>query len=128
MLTPFTGRIPEFTYLDLTQADGATTGGWIWLSADQCNGCSFHNEWTGTYAATLTVEASNDSRCFEGHPDAANAAFDDITASVTLTSPVTGGGDDMITISNTRFAYIRLKLASVVGTGAFVSRCAGMSG
>lgn len=128
MLTPYTGFIPPFTYIDVTQADGATTGDWVCLVYDQCNGFSMHNEWTGTYTATLTVEASNDPRCFPGHPDAANASFDDITASVTLTSPAGSAGDDIINGSAGRFAYVRLKIASVSGTGTFTSTFSAIGG
>jgi hypothetical protein len=119
MLTPITGGIPEFHYIDIDNTDGTTTGGWIWLAPDGCNGVSFHNEWTGTYQGTLAIHASNDPRCNPDHPDTANAAFDDITADVSPTDPPGAAGDEMVIISDVRFSYIRLKVTFVGGAGDF---------
>jgi hypothetical protein len=128
MLAPFTGGIPEFEYINITEADGNTTGGWIWLAPDSCNGFSMHNEWTGTYAATLAIEASNDPRCFPDHPDTANANFDDITASIAPTDPAGAAGDEMVIVSDVRFSYVRLKLSGIGGAGTFICYFTGVGG
>jgi hypothetical protein len=85
--------------------------------SDGINGFTFHNVWTGTYGATVAIYASNDPRAREGHPDNANAEWVNITSLLTITDPVTGGGNDMIIINNSRFAFIKLDLGSSSGTG-----------
>ena len=116
-----TGNIPPFEYINIDQADSTTTGGWIPLSFDQCSKVSFHNEWTGTYAGTIAIHVSNDPRCFEGHPDAANAAFEDITSLLTITDPAGSAADDHINISDITFGYVRMKITFSAGTGTFIS-------
>jgi len=127
MLTPYTGNIPSFSYIDIDQADGNTVGGWIPLQFDQCEKCTFHNEWTGTYAGTITIQVSNDPRCLEGHPDTANAASQDITTSCPITNPAGAAGDDDINISDVSFGYIRMTMTFSAGTGTFISYFSGHS-
>jgi len=122
-LTPYTGVLQSVQYFDLDQADGTTTGGWIALQYDQVEKFSFHYEWTGTYAATIAIEVSNDPRCFEGHHDSANAASDDITSAINaitaITDPAGSAGDSNINVDDITFGWVRMGLSSISGTGTF---------
>ncbi|MHC4647071.1 MAG: hypothetical protein ACYTBJ_16370 [Planctomycetota bacterium] len=122
------GGIPAVKYIDVTQADGATVGGSLWLGPDNVKVISFQNKWTSTYAATITIEVSNDPRANINHRDHANAEWTDITSDVEPTDPVGSAAEEMVYISNVGSEYIRMSLSSVSGTGTFVSYFRGVGG
>lgn len=127
------GAIAPSVYIgdaDVGTAIAAITGNTVDMHLDGINGFTFHNVWTGTAAATLTFFGSNDPRArataqkgtIAAVPTgSASANWVDISASLTFTNPATGGGNDLVIISNTRFAFIRMVVASPSGSGNFNS-------
>lgn len=120
-------QIVPYVYIgdkDEGTAIAAITGNTINMYLDGINGFTIHNAWTGTAGGTLTFFASDDSRARvtvdSGTGDAA-ANWVDITEDLTFKNPTTGGGNDMIIISNSRFAYLRMVVASPTGSGNFTS-------
>lgn len=107
----------------MSSSAATATGKWIDMYQHQWDGndcgVSFHFEETaGT--GTITIEASNDPRCNADDANGTtNAAFDDISAS--LTSPaiptVAGAGDGFVNISNLRFRFVRYKWTYSSGNG-----------
>lgn len=105
------GMIPAFTYKSYSSTTASFTGTAIPLQYDAIDGCSFHLEY-GQITGTFTFHASNDPRCMPTHPDNANADWKDITSAVTtLVNPSGSAGDQMITLDNVRFGFIRLDYA-----------------
>lgn len=116
----------EFTYLSL-EPGADTTGGSIWLAPDNVRLLSFHNEWTGTEAATLTFYGSNDPRARQDHPDYSSAHWDDISSQLTYTDPAGSAGDDIVQVADVTFAFIRMDYNHTGGAGNFFSHFAGKS-
>ncbi len=99
----------------------AITGGSMMLGPDAVEGCTFQNVWTGTLAGDITIEASSDPRARQDNPDHSNADWIDITTQIVPTDPTTGGGSDLIQISDIRFEFIRMSFTSTAGTGDFLT-------
>lgn len=112
---------PPFRYINAVAVN--TQGHRIRMGEDGINGMSFHNLWTGSLGGTLTFEASNDPALNKAATQADEDAADwvDITAELTFTNPITGGGNDMLVINNSRFWWIRMGLSAVTGSGTFSS-------
>lgn len=94
----------------------ATTAGYsIPLWCDECTRVSIHTEF-GDVTGTWAVYASNDPRAFPGHPDYANADWDDVTASFGLTDPAGAAGDETTPYDNCNYDYIRVAYTHSAGT------------
>ena len=118
----------------ITSADGATvTGGAIWIQPDNLSQWHFMVKWTGTLAATVTVEASDDPRARQTSGDTANAAWVDVTAACSSTTAPAGvAGTTIIRPSGagdalTWAAFLRLKWTKTGGSGTFEAWFSGQS-
>jgi len=116
--------LPAFTYLnqDVTSGDPATIkrNGCMLVGPD-ASGLSFTQEWTGTLAGTVKVEATSSPKAFPNNPQTVidAAPWKDVTSDFALTDPTTGGGNDTESVSNVRFEYLRISLTGVTGTGNY---------
>lgn len=108
-------------------AVGTVTGPTRNMLPDNLNGWTFHNVWTGTATATLKFYGSNDpaanprDESAAGVAAAAAAEWVEITSSVTNDDPAGSAGNDMVIISNSRFAFIRMDVTGTSGAGNFRS-------
>ncbi len=110
-------------WIYINAAAAAEQGIRIAMGQSGINGIAFHNLWTGTLGGVLTFEASNDPALTTATTQAEEDAADwvDISASLVIVQPITGGGNDMVIINNSRFWWIRMGLGSVTGGGTFSS-------
>lgn len=100
--------------LDMHKYDGSRDAGVCWEFEDAGN--------TGT----ITIEASNDPRCYTDDLNGTtNADFDDISASITSPSIPTlaGAADGFINISNIRFRFVRYKFTYSSGASLHKVYC-----
>lgn len=124
------GWIPSQLVIDAT-LDGTTTTantGSIWLGPDMIAGISLHAEWnadTGTsqnLVTTNVVEASNDPRARQDHPDHANANWDDISADIASSTDIdasSGAGDGSNNIANIRYGFVKVTVTRGSGDGDY---------
>lgn len=108
---------------DITEAMANVTGKAHLMTDDGINGITFHNVWTGTPTAVLKFYATNDPRALNVNNTADVAAADwvEITADLTFDNPAGGAANDMVIISNSRFAAIRMDVTGLSSSGNFTS-------
>ena len=111
-----------------TTLDGTTTsvtGAWMPLYFDRPRTISFEQWWndaSGTLAGTTTIEITNDDQAFADTVAGATSTAEpatDISSSLTITSPTSGEGSQVINISFGGWRHIRLKCARSSGSGLY---------